>query len=643
MVFSFLTPDNLGDKYESAKTYTERNTKPYPEFERIANNQPSDQRDPRYSDVTDGTTSASVRKRGKRVVQQLPVGKVKSDNEDDWLPIVAGFIFVNKILPYANLDFDLIQKCWQVIENGEKFGGVPTYVPFVNHDGYFCSDLAVPYWADVFLPEGYKSGNSAPYQFIRTWWTEDDVDAQIKQEKELKKAAKARDEEYEPTWDMDALKSVKKSLTRKESDEQTPQERDRGLNPEGIEVVTGLQTGVGATLYTFCPTDDDKGKSSVTILRRKTNKDPRGKMPVIWYYADHDGTNPFGRGTVELVGPLQNLIDSDMQMYQWNRALMLAPPLVVTGQNSAKKIVYAPNAVLKLTDPNGRIEPLNVDTTAVTQYPNLYGLQKSQLLNLVSSPDTSISAEVGNPGFGRTPTALNQQQANISVDDNYVRKNFEAWFEQWAETAINVYFAERTGKETLQLDKDTVADLMKLAEKGKFDPSLINENNEILIDYDSATPALKFRVDASTSKMKDDVTQGDILTQLLGTLESSQILAQTVPQEKVLAAWNAIVANSGVENPEDLKVDLEEFQQQQEMAQQQMEQQAQQQQGVQAQQGAIDGGRPDQAEVDQVTAELQAVGVPDELIVQAQDMLDQGYSADDVLMAIQGVMSDARG
>ena len=72
-----------------------------------------------------------------------------------------------------------------------------------------------------------------------------------------------------------------------------------------------------------------------------------------------------------------------------------------------------------------KIEPLDVSTTAIEKYPDLYGLQKSQLLNLTNSPDTSISAEVGNPGFGKTPQALQQQQAAISVDDNYVRKNLK--------------------------------------------------------------------------------------------------------------------------------------------------------------------------------------------------------------------------
>jgi len=634
VAFSFLNEDNLSDKYSDSKKYTELLTAPFQEFERISANRPSDQRDPRYSDVTDGTTASITRKVGKRVVQQIPTGKVEADDDDNnWLPIVAGFIFLNKILPYANHEYDFIQKCWQIIERGAQFGGVPTYVPFLNHDGEYSPDLTLPYWADVFIPRGYKSATAAPYLFLRTWLQEDDIDSLIDQEKRMRKQARRRDERYESTWDLDGLKAIKKSCSSKKSNEQQPHERDRGTNSEGIEAVTGFQVGVGATFYTFCPTTgDDKSDKDFTIIRRKQNKDPRGKIPMPWFIYDTDGFNPLGRGIVELIGPLQNLIDDDMSMYQWNRALMLAPPIAAYGA-SKKKIVYAPNAVISMNR-DDKIEPLDVSTTAIEKYPDLYGLQKSQLLNLTNSPDTSISAEVGNPGFGKTPQALQQQQAAISVDDNYVRKNFEAWFENWAETAINLYFAERTGKEELQLDNDTADELRRLAEKGKFDLSQLSDDNRVIIDYDTATPALKFRVDASTSKMKDDVTQGEILTQLLQTLEANPILIQLVPQDKVLSAWNRIVTSSGVENPEELTVDIKELKEQQEAAAiQQQEMASAQQQGAQE----------PASEEEQIAQYLQSMGVPDEQINEALQMAEAGYSADDILTAIQGVMANARG
>lgn len=635
MAFSFIDATNLGEKYTLAKDYTEKLTKPFAEFERIANNLPSKDRDSRYSDVTDGTTAAVIRKKGKRIVQQLPTGVVETDDENDWLPIVAEFILLHKIIPYANLDFDLLQKCWQTIEAGGIFGGTATYVPFVNHDGYFCTDLALPYWADVFIPAGYKSANSTPYRFLRSWWQTTDIDAIIDQEKKLQKQAKARGDAYESTWDLAALESIREASTQKHSTEQNPTEKQRSTNPKGIEVVTAFQEGVGATFYTFCPAQsaDD---NDVTVVRRKKNKDPRGKMPLFWYFQDADGNNPLGRGDVELIGPLQNLIDSDMQMYQWNRALMLAPPLIVRGETSTKKFVYAPNAIMKMTDPNGSISALDVDTSAVVNYPELYGLQKSQLLNLVASPDTSISATVGNPGFGKTPKALGIQQATMSADDNYTRKNFEAWFELWCETAINVFFAERTGKEVLQLDDDTAARLRKLADTGQFDPTLLSENNQIVIDYDSATPALKFRVDASTSKMKDDMNQLESLQAVLEALDRSSVLQQVIVQqypEKVMAVYNRLVGVSSVEDPEELEINIADFKQQQE--------QAQAQQSAPAQpQASLPAGPAADA---QIEAQLRSMGVPEDYIAQALDMLNKGYTADEVLTAIQGVMGHARG
>lgn len=653
MIFSFLNTSNLGKKYAAAKEYTESLTDPFPDFERIARNRPKENIDRRYPRTTDGTTAAIIRKTGKRVVQQLPTGKVECDYED-WLAVIAEFVYTNRIIPYANEEYDFIQKCWHVIERGMTFGSTATYTPFVSHDGHFSPDLTLPYWGDVFLQPGKTSGYACDYVFMRSWWQEEDVDALIDQQKKLKKAAKERGEEFDSSWDLKALESIKERSTKKDEKAQTPSEEARNSNAEGIEVITGFQKGVEATFYTFVPSAGED-QDDVTVVRTKVNKDPRGKIPIDWYYNDIDGSNPLGRGVVELVGGLQNLIDGDMQAYQWNRALMLNPPVIKRGSFSKKKVIYSPGVIIDVgEDPNADVKPLSVDTSAVANYPDLYGLQKSQLLNLVSSPDTSISAEVGNPGFGKTPSAINAQQATVSVDDNFIRKMFEAWLENWSETAINLYFAEREGTELLQLDEATVKRLMKLAQEGKFDPSMINEKNEILIDYTTATPALHFRVDASTSKMKDDSQQGEILNGLLQSVEASPMLSQLVPPEKILAAWNRIVTNSGVEDPEDLSIDLEEFKQQQEQAMQEQQMMAEQQaqaemmpqempQGMELPPEEIPIEMQPDPEDAQLAEMLMQMGIPESLIQESIDMSNNGYTADQILEALNGVMSDARG
>lgn len=625
MAFSYLTTDNVFRICEESRKYTETLTEHYPELQRIARNRPLEGSDPEFPNVTDGTTASIVRKTPKRAVQQLPTGVIETDDEQSWLPIVAQFVYEKKILPYANEDYSLFEKAHLTIESGLTFGSTCTYAPFLNHDGYFSTDLTLPYWGDVFIQKGKKSAKSSEYVFIRSWWQKEDIEALIASEKKLTKQAKERGEQYESTWDVKALEEVKQNTSDKDEQGRTPHEAERSVDTSGIELVTGFQKGIGAKFYTFHP-------SSKQIVRTKTNKDPRGKMPIQWYYGDVDGTNPLGRGVVELIGGLQNLIDSDMQMYQYNRALMLAPPVVKYG--SLGNFQYKPNVVLETDDPNARIVPLTIDTSAVANYPQLYGLQKSQLLNLVNSPDTSISAEIGNPGFSKTPAGINQQKAAVSVDDNAVRKAFEAWFEDWSETAINLFFAERSGIEKLQLDNETADKLRELARDDQFDASLLNDKNEILLNYDDEEYTFRFKVDASTSRIEDAATQLQGLQLVREFIDSSPTLMQLIPPEKQLAIYNGVVENSGVEDPERLKMDIDEFKQQQAQQQEAVRQQGAQQMPAEQPEVPADEAAMLSETDQQLIFQLQNLGLPSHIIQEALRMLNDGHSDADVLQAI---------
>ncbi|MBH1979952.1 hypothetical protein I8H89_00350 [Candidatus Saccharibacteria bacterium] len=627
MVFSYLTKDNIFTKFEQSRQYTELLTAPFPEYSRLARNKPSEKIKREHPKVTDGTAAGIVRKLSRRSVQQLPTGVIESEKDDDYNSILAEFIYLNRILPNANEEYDLIQKAWTIIENGATFGSQAVYTPFLDHDGVFSSDMTLPYWGDIFLQKGKKSGPASDYVFMRTWWQDTDVEATIEREKTLAKKAKMRGEKYVGQYDIAALERIKEAITKKDDKAQTPSEADLNLNPEGIEIVTGFQKGVKAKFITFNPATEE-------VIREKENKDPRGKMPIDWYYYDLDGSNPLGRGLIELIAPLQNLIDSDMQMYQYNRALSLGPPIKKKGKFNKRNIVFAPNAVIDMgDDPNADIEALSIDTTGIANYANIYGLQKSQMLNLVSSPDTSISSEVGNPGFGRTPTAIKTQNNNVSVDDNAVRKGFEAFFENWSETSINVYFAERRGKEVLQLDEETASRLRELEAEGKMPPGKISEQNEILVDYDEATPKLKFRINAQTSKVNSEQAQLEALDLLVQTLDGSPSLTAVVPIGKKVEVWNSIVANSAVEGSDDLKISKKEME---ELMQAQMAQQAQQ-----IPVGEDVNALPEQPPIDpmqQFASELYDAGVPEDLVTEAVQLVQKGYSEDEALGSIMGVL-----
>lgn len=553
--FQYLEPKNLVETFRTSQSYTEGLTEHFREYERLARNKPHASIPKEYPKTTDGTTASIIRKTPHRIIQQLPTGKVKSTTED-WLSIVAEFIYTEKIIPNANESYALLQKCWNVVERFLTFGSCPTYAPFVEHAGYFCPDLRLPYWGDIFLQPGKLSDEDSNYIFLRSWWQTKDIDALIERQSKLPKNKR--------TWDVDALEHVKDITVTKDDKTKTPAEIELQVNSEGgVELITGFQRGKKAKFYTFHVQSTGSGedkKYNGTVVRTKVNKDPRGELPISFAYGDIDGTNPLGRSIIDLVGGLQNLMDGEMQMYQYNRALQLNPPLLKWGNFSKNKIKFAPNVIIDLgTNPDAKIEPLTIDTTALANFPNNYGLMKSQMLNLLASPDTSISAEVGNPGFSKTPQGVEASKANLSIDDNYVRKQFETWFERWSETAINLYFAERTGVEELQLNQESADELRELATEGKFDPNLLSDDNKIRIDYDTATPALKFEVDASTSKMKEEIQELESLQGLAQFLDKSDQIQALVPPQKKLQLWNAIVSNSGTENPEKLKMNEKEI------------------------------------------------------------------------------------
>lgn len=539
MAYEYIKEDNLKQIYDDHVAYMSPLFQPFDEFERIARNRPHPGIGKGLPRVTDGTLSGLIQEQPKRIIQQIPTGSVVSHNE--WLDVMAAYIFENEILPNSNLQAALIQKCWALASKALTYGAQPVFVQFVNRDGYVGTDFSLPYIKDVLLEPGKLSDKDSNCILMRSWYRANDIDLIIQREEMLAKRAKQRGETYEQSWDIAVLKEAKKQAKEKQQEAQTANEKDKNTKSEVVEIVHAFQRGIGATFYSFCP-DLPEGEN---VVRRKKNKDPRGAIPIHFMYANVDLSNPLGRGSVELSGGMQNLLDSEVQAYQYMRALLMNPPLEIKGNVRGSIIKYAPAAQWRLgTDPNASVKPVDLSTSSLESFPNNYGLIKSQILNLNSSTDTSVSAEVGNPGFSKTPAGIDAQQSKLGISDNYMRKQFESCFEDVAETMINLYFAERSGIHELQVDKDTAAKLTKL------DPNNVGPNNMVRINYDSETPGLKFQVDASTSSVNDDAAERDRLVELLDLSGKYPQFAEILGEDGTKELINRIVIKSGVEDPE---------------------------------------------------------------------------------------------
>lgn len=541
MAYNYLKEEDLKKTYDEHQSYMAPLFQPLDEFERIARNRPHPGIAKGLPRVTDGTLAALIQEQPKRIIQQIPTGKVKA--RDDWLELIAGWIFENEILPNSSAQAALIQKCWALTSKVLTYGSQPVYVQFLNKGDYVGTDFTLPYIKDVFLEPGKLSDKDSNCIFMRAWYRPADLQRIIDRENFLKQRASQRGEKYESTWDLNVIQeAINKHIEKeKQQDSQTPNEREKNTKSEVIELVHAFQRGIGLNFYSFFPDLPE----NENIARRWANPDPRGQIPIHFMYASVDLSNPLGRGSVELSGGMQNLLDSEVQSYQYMRALLMNPPLEIRGNVRSSIIKYAPAAHWKLgTDPNASVKPVELSTSSLESFPSNYGLIKSQILNLNSSTDTSVSADVGNPGFSKTPAGVKAQQSKLGISDNYMRKQFESCFEDVAETEINLYFANRHGVQEFQLDDDTAEKVRKL------DPESVSDDNKIRIDFDTITPALKFEVDASTSSLKDDAEERDRLIELLDIAGKYPAFADLLGQDGMKNLINRIVIKSGVEDPE---------------------------------------------------------------------------------------------
>lgn len=617
-MYNYLTKENFKKTWEDSEQVFRKLFTPFREYERIARNRPHPGIDKAYPKVTDGTLASIIQETPKRYIQQTPTGTVRTESEFKWLPIFATYKLVEDILPNANCQADVLQKSWAAGSKSMTYGSQPGYVFFEKHGEYFGPDFKLPYITDVYLEKGKLTDRESNVIFIRAWYQTSDIENIISKEKKLAKD----DPAYQSTWDLKKLEEIKDKIASKEQKQKTPTDNEASYDSGGVEIIHGFQKGVGASFYSYSTEINQ-------IVRTKKNPDPRGVIPIHYLYANVDLSNPLGRGVIELSGGMQNLLDSHTQAFQYIQALEMNPPVSIRGNIKRGTIKFVPNAIWDLgNDPNARVEPVNINTTAMSNFPNTYGLIKSQILNLNSSMDTSVSSEVGNPGFSKTPAGVNANQERLGVSDNYLRKQYESWFQDMCETMLNLFFAETNGVREEYIDSSTADKLRQIAPELFPDP----EEDKIIVDYDLlGKEPITFEVDASTSTAKDDKEN---LESLL-TLQESMVSNQALPPSKMMALHNKIINKFGIEDPEDLQYSKEEI----DIAKQQEQMP---QMGVDPTTGMPleEGMQPEQPEMTEedmfLAQELNKRGFDNNQIEQAIVLLNEGQMEIDEIIQVIG-------
>jgi hypothetical protein len=539
----FIDAKTAFEAYDESNKWLRPYFDPIVEFERIARNRPSDKISPELPRITDGTMAAIVQEQPKRVIQQTPTGLVACKDYPEYAKI-ADIVLAQELVPKYNRMGSMIQKSWNMVGKAMTWGRSTSYTFWTSTNGTMHTDFVIPYAKDVISEKGKVYAPDSNVAFLRSWYQNRDIKAIINREKALQQ----QNPKYQSDWDLVALaKFLDGGSTAKPTDLQTPAERERGDGYSGgFEVIHAFQKGKNAEFYSFSP----KYEQGAT-LRKKTTKDPRGQLPLDFLYCNIDLSNPMGRGQVELSGGVQNLIDQQMQMFQFLTTMMMGPPLQTWGSVNKASLKYRPNVIWDMgSNPQANlVKPVDIDNASIANFPNNYGLLKSQILNLNSSQDSSVSAESGNPSFSKTQAGVKAQEQRLGVSDNYLRKQFEEWFGNQSETSINIFFSEMTGKKTLKLEGNDLKEIQKTPAQ-KF----VDDKGVLTIPYKEIDGVVfHFQVDPSSSEVKEDNDNAEKLTEVLKIMEGSQdpSILQKIPQIMKL-----IIDEIGAEGTDDLFPEL---------------------------------------------------------------------------------------
>lgn len=480
MAYNLLTENDLADALSDSESYMRGFYQGIPELQRLTRGKPGKipKGKPR---VTDGTLAAIRRETPKQIIQQLPNGRV-TIYKDEEMEDQANAVLTDLIIPNANSGGTPYSKAKRGIKSTIDVGSAWAYCFFNETNGLLHADYKLKYYRDVLFEKGKVSEFDCNFMPMVEWLTEGDIKWIIYRESQRKVT--------KTDWDLKALQELlDKGPTDKDEQAKSPEEKKANADNGYFKLVYFFQKGVGATFYCYAPTIKK-------CVRTWQTKDPRGIIPLHGLVPEDDDDNPLGEPLAAISAGKQNLLDFDMQMYQYGQALLYSPPVKKWGNTPSSKVKLIPDNVIEMDGNPATDDFKAVDMTnsATSNFNNNYGLIKTQIQSEMGRrSDTSVSSGAGNPEFSKTPAGVAQSQQVTDISNNDLLVSYELWQGRIWETCLNIHFAESEGKKEVQLQRSTLQRL-------KLDKNPT-------IDYDKEYGPIDYCVTAFTSKKLSDAEQ----------------------------------------------------------------------------------------------------------------------------------------
>lgn len=392
------------------------------------------------SNVFDPKLSTLTIERSQRVMAQLPTGKVKGISTNDVGDAMLKNLLLDKyVLPNANSQFDFLTKMRMVDMYSNVYGNFFSLIDWnVGRNGYVGPDLWLLNIRDVFPQVGAVSLDDSDFVIVRTW-------------KPLSY--------FEGLKKNDGYKNIDKIVTKLKDNSGSKQSRNdeeesRREQKEYPAANTNRGDGYFEVLSMF---ERDRwvdfSVDADMEFRDHANPHDDDDLPVKCKYSiplldDFMGFSDFERG-----GSMQKTINSVWNLYLDGVGMSIFPPILLNKDNiaSPSSIQYTKAAKwLVRNQINNAAQAMNLSPKGIAEFNNVYRTATASLLNLFGTTDTTVTGET-DPGYGKTPQALQQQAQRENTRDNADRFFMEQYLGQVMKKFCNLLSKKQTGHITLRM------------------------------------------------------------------------------------------------------------------------------------------------------------------------------------------------
>lgn len=536
--------DEILSRKQSADEYLSTKRDSWDKYEKLFHNQLADAvSETTKSQAFDPKLSTLTLERAYRVMAQLALGKAKAISKNDMGTAKLMDLIVDKYVnPNANAQFDLLTKFRMMDIYSNIYGNFFALIDWdVKKNGYVGPDMWLLNIRDVFPQVGAVSLEDSDYIIVRTW-------------KPLSYFEGLKKREGFKNIDKIIVKLKEKSGSKQDRPASEKSKREDNQYPSGdpadkkgyFEVLTQYEAD---RWVDFC-TDAD--------LEFRDIKNPHGdgELPVVCKYSIPLLDDFMGMGDFERGASMQQIVNSTWNLYLDAVKMSIFHPIILNKDNiaSPSSIQYIAAAKwLARGQVNNVAQALQLNPQGISTFNNTYQVANGALLNLFGTTDTAVTAQT-EAGFGKTPKALQMQQARENTRDNADRFYMEQFLKKVYKKFVNLVAKKQSSAITIRMFE---SELQEIARSYPDVEEMYDEKSgKLSIDKKHTGSTLyDYEIVSGSTFALDQKSQQENLSAMLQMFinpQVSQYLIQTLDQQgftvNIGEMFKRIISSSGIQD-----------------------------------------------------------------------------------------------